>query len=199
MEYLIPIVSFDLIMDNYFASFRIFICLPTLELTTFEQEVCSTKIGYANTLSSGTNSCKKRNVATLNSAAHIKQKRFVTCVAGQNNSRALYRAFSESCQPTRNLFGVGTKLKESIFKSNNQINFTVTNRTWVLPWSFLSKEWIIRWPNTRLVYQWKNDGGTRLFEWQMFFFRVRGYYIALTKIKATSLYLFQLFEKMLSM
>ena len=37
-------------------------------------------------------------------------------------------ASSEPCQPNRNLFGVGTKLKESIFKSNNQINSTVTTR-----------------------------------------------------------------------
>ena len=29
--------------------------------------------------------------------------------------------------------------------------------------------------------------GTRLFEWQMLFFRVRGYYIVLTRIKAMSL------------
>ena len=92
------------------------------------------------------------------------------------------------------MFGVGTKLKESIFKSNNQINSTVTTRTWVL-----SKEWIITWPNTRLAYEWKNDGGTRLFEWYMLFFRVRGYYIVLTKIKAMSLCLFWLFEEMLSM
>ena len=50
MECLTPTVSFDLFMDNYFISFRLFVCLPTLELITFEQEVCSTKIGYANTL-----------------------------------------------------------------------------------------------------------------------------------------------------
>ena len=37
---------------------------------------------FNNTLLSGTNSRKKRNVVTLNSAAHIKQKRCVTCVAG---------------------------------------------------------------------------------------------------------------------
>ena len=110
--------------------------------------MCSTKIGYANTLSSGTNSCKKSNVAPLNSAAHIKQNRCVTCVDGQNDSRALYRASSESYQANRNLFDVGTKLKESIFKSNNQINSTVTTRTGVL-----SKEWIITWPNTGLVYE----------------------------------------------
>ena len=119
--------------------------------TTFEQEVCSTKVGYENTLSLGTNSCKNRNVATLNSAAHIQQKRPVTCVAGQNDSRALYIASSESCQPERNLFRVGTKLKESIFKNNNQINSTVTTRTWLLP-----TEWIRTWPNTGLVFEWKN-------------------------------------------
>ena len=51
-----------------------FVCLPTLELTTFEQQVCSTKIGYENALSLGTNSCKKRNVATLNCAHQGKKQ-----------------------------------------------------------------------------------------------------------------------------
>ena len=82
MECLTPTVSFNLFMDNYFISFRLFVCLPTLELITFEQEVCSTKIGYVNTLSSGTNNCKERNLATLNRAVHVKQKRCVTSVAG---------------------------------------------------------------------------------------------------------------------
>ena len=50
MEFLTPIVSFDLFADNYFTSFCLFVCLPTLELTTFKQEVCSSKIGYTNTL-----------------------------------------------------------------------------------------------------------------------------------------------------
>ena len=31
----------------------------------------------------------------------------------------------------RYLFGVGTKLKENIYKNNNQISWTVTTRTWV--------------------------------------------------------------------
>ena len=179
MECLTPTVSFDLFVDNYFTCFRLFVCLPILELTTFKQEVCSTRISYTNTLSSGTNSFKKRNVATLNSAVHFKQKHCVTCVAGWNDSRALYIASSESRQPNRNLFDVGAKLKESIFKSNNQINSYVTTRTWVL-----SKEWIRTWPNTGLVSEWKNGGGTRLF------CRVRGFCIVLTKIKAMSPCLF---------
>ena len=82
MKCLAPTVSFDLFMDNYFTSFLLFVCLPTLELTIFEQEICSTKIGYANTLSLEINSCKKMNVTTLNSKAHIKQKHCVTCRAG---------------------------------------------------------------------------------------------------------------------
>ena len=82
MECLIPAVSFNLFMGNYFSPFRLSLCLPTLALTTFEQEVRSTKIGYANTLSSGTNSYKKKNVAALNSGGHIKQKCRITCVTG---------------------------------------------------------------------------------------------------------------------
>ena len=60
MECLTPIISFDLFMDNYFASFRLFVCWPALELTEFEQVVCPLKIGYANTLSSGINNFKKK-------------------------------------------------------------------------------------------------------------------------------------------
>ena len=72
---------------------------------------------------------QKRNVASLNSAVHVKQKCCVACVAGKNDKRVPYIASSESCQLNRNLFGVGAKLKESIFKINNQINSTVRTRT----------------------------------------------------------------------
>ena len=49
----------------------------------------------------------------------------------------------------RDSFGLGTKLKESIFNNNNQINSIVTTRTWVLPtewtkyriWILLKKRW----------------------------------------------------------
>ena len=60
----------------------------------------------------------------------------------------------------RDFFSVGTKLKERIFKTNNQINSTVITRTWVL-----SAEWTRTWPSTWLVSQWKNGGGPRSFEW----------------------------------
>ena len=68
-------------------------------------------------------------MTTLNSAAHIKQKCCAACVAGKNDKSALYIDSSEYFQPNRNLFGVGTKLKENVFKSNSQINSTVTTRT----------------------------------------------------------------------
>ena len=39
---------------------HLFVCLPSLELTTFEEHVCSTKLGYRNALSLGTNNRKKK-------------------------------------------------------------------------------------------------------------------------------------------
>ena len=41
---------------------HLFVCLSTFELVTFKQQVSSTKIGYANLLSLGTNSCKKKEL-----------------------------------------------------------------------------------------------------------------------------------------
>ena len=54
---------------------RLFVCLPTSELTIFEQHVCLTKIVYKNALSLGTSGCKKKkkNMATLNSENHSKK------------------------------------------------------------------------------------------------------------------------------
>ena len=80
---------------------HIFVCLPVLELTTFEQTVCPTKVGYTNALSLGTNICKKkRNVATLNST-HQAKKSVTLVVVDWNNSSAIYIASSESCEPNR--------------------------------------------------------------------------------------------------
>ena len=59
-------------------------------------------------------------------------------------------------------------LKEIILKNNNQINSTVTTRTWVL-----STEWTRTWANAVLLSKWKNNGGLRLLEWSMSFFRNR--------------------------
>ena len=53
---------------------QLFVCLPTLELTIFEQHVCLTKIVYKNALSLGTSGCKKKkNMVTLNSENHSQK------------------------------------------------------------------------------------------------------------------------------
>ena len=93
MEYLTLTVSFDLLMDEYFTSCRLFICLPTLESTTFEQETCSRKISYVNTLSSGKNSCKKRNVATLNSAAHVARMLLTPRWASRQKDEKIWNSY----------------------------------------------------------------------------------------------------------
>ena len=62
MEFLTPSVGFDIFIDNYFTSF---VSLPTLEVTAFEQQVCSTKTSYVNVLSVGANSCKKKELANF--------------------------------------------------------------------------------------------------------------------------------------
>ena len=65
MERLTLTVSFDIL---WMTISHLFFCLRTMELTAFEQQLCLTKIDYVNALSAGTKSCKKRNIATLNSA-----------------------------------------------------------------------------------------------------------------------------------
>ena len=133
---------------------QLFVCLPFLELTTFEQQVCSTKIGYANALLLGINSFKKETWPLC--TAHIKQN------SGEASIRTTTVRFTQlllNLVNLRDLFGVRKKLKESIFKNNNQISSTLTTRTWVLP-----AEWIRTWRSTVLVPKWKNVGGPRLFQ-----------------------------------
>ena len=64
MECLPQAFSFDNFMDNHSA---VFICLPTLKLTTFEQQVGLTEIDYTNALSLGEQP-QKRNAGTFSSA-----------------------------------------------------------------------------------------------------------------------------------
>ena len=97
-----------------------FVCLPTLELITFEQQVYSTKIGYTNALSLGRNSRKKKE------CDHFEQR------TSSKKSSATLTVVCLNYLNLRDLFGVWIKLKESIFKNNHQINSTVTTRIWVL-------------------------------------------------------------------
>ena len=160
-----------------------FVCLPTLELTTFEQQVCSTKIGYANGLLLGTNSRKKRNAETLESAHQAKKAvQLWQWLVSMTTGRCTL--FLLNFLNLRDLFGVWIKLKKNLFKNNNQTNSTVTTRT-----GFFSKGWTRAFPSTRLVSEWKNGGGSRLLKCSMFrckmlFFRMHGCCIILTKMKS---------------
>ena len=70
MECLTPSVSFDTFMDNYFTYFRL---ITHLGVNNIRATGVLNK-NYANALSLGTNSLKKRSVATLNSAHQTKKK-----------------------------------------------------------------------------------------------------------------------------
>ena len=70
---------------------------PTLELTEFEQHMCSTKSGYSNALSLGTNSRKKRNLAALSSAHQAKKSSAnLTMVGLERQQSGVYSFFHET-------------------------------------------------------------------------------------------------------
>ena len=80
---------------------QLFVCLPSLELTTLGQQVCSTKTGYAMHFHWGQTAAKKGT--WLLWTVHINQKSSVTLtVVGKNESRAVfYIVSSESCKYKR--------------------------------------------------------------------------------------------------
>ena len=82
MECLTPTVSFNLFTDNYFTYFRLFICLPNPGVSNIQARCVFNKNSSRKNIINGENNCKKRNVITFNSAAHIKQKHCEICVAG---------------------------------------------------------------------------------------------------------------------
>ena len=79
-------------------------------------------------------------MATLNSAHQAKKQ--CNFDSGWNDSSEISIAFSESCEPKR-FARCWNKVEKNIFKSNNQISFTVVTTTWVL-----SPEWTRTWPST---------------------------------------------------
>ena len=78
-----------------------FICLPTLELTTFEQQVCTTKIGYANALLLGTDSRKKKECRHFGQRTSSKKSTATFKVVGLNEKRAVYIASSKFSKYSR--------------------------------------------------------------------------------------------------
>ena len=92
------------------------------------------------------------------------------------------------------IFGVETKLKESILKNSNQINQPQQPEHRFCPQNGLEHSQVQDWyPN------FKSGCGPRLFkQLVLLFFRMYGYCIVLIKMKAMSLYLFWFFEEMFS-
>ena len=68
---------------------HVLVCLLTLDLTTFEQRVCSTKIGYANALLLRANSNKIWSLSTV----CIKQKKQSTFHSGLFERQQVYEVY----------------------------------------------------------------------------------------------------------
>ena len=56
---------------------HLFVCLPTLELTIFEQQMFSTKIGYANALPLGDKQLQKKETWLLSTVQRTSSKKGV--------------------------------------------------------------------------------------------------------------------------
>ena len=79
----------------------------------------STKIEYINAQSLEMSSCERMNLPN----AH-QTKKAVQLVCDFNNNRVVYTDSCASSESTScNEFGVGTKLKESTFKNNNESHY----------------------------------------------------------------------------
>ena len=124
-----------------------FVCLPTLESTTFEQQLCSAKLGYANALLLGTSSWKKGMWHTSS-----KKSSATLTVVGLNDKRAAYIASSKFSEPKRfvrrlNKFG-GKYIQE---QQLNQFHCHNLNRVFFSkdgPESFQVIDW---YPNEKMV------------------------------------------------
>ena len=139
-------------MNNYVTCFRLLTHLGVNNIWA----------DYANALLLGTNSRKKRNVDTLDSAHQSKKAvqlwQWLVWTTTEWCTLLLLNFLN-----LRDLFGIWRKLKESIFKNSNQINSTVTTRTLI----FL-KGWTRVSPSTRLVCKWKSCAGPRLLKCSIF-------------------------------
>ena len=135
MECLPPTVSY---LFLWIAISHLLVFFPTLELTTFEQQVWSKKIGYAN---HGKGECGyfEQRISNKRSSVNL-------AVVGLNDNREVYIISSKFSEPKRCVQRLN-KVGGSIFKNNNQINCTVTNRAWVC-WT----EWTITFSSIRMNF-----------------------------------------------
>ena len=143
MEFLTPTVSFDIFMDNYFTSFFL---TTHLGVNNIWAKVVLKKNRIRKCTIFRDKQLQKKERDHFEQRGAGKAKKQCTCVVTKNKSRAVSIASSKSCQTNKDLFGVEIKLKESIFKDNNQINSTITTRSWGL-----STEWTRTWPSAGLA------------------------------------------------
>ena len=96
MECLIPTFSFDILVENYFTSFRRFTRLRV-------NNIRATGVLDKNRLRKciiGDKQLQKRESGHFEQRSSSKKTATLT-VVGSNNSRAVYIASSESCEPKR--------------------------------------------------------------------------------------------------
>ena len=141
MECLTPTASFDIFMDNYFSSFRL---LTHIGVNNIRATGFFNKNRLRRCTIIGDKQLQKEERGHLVQRSGYKANSSVTCVVGQNDTRTVYKASSESCQPKRFIW-CWYKVERK-FKNNNQINSTVTTRTWIL-----STEWNRTQTSTGLV------------------------------------------------
>ena len=147
----------DEYMNNYFISFRQLTYLGV-------NNIHATIKGYRNALSLGKNSCKIRNVATLKSVHQAKKQCDFDSgwLERQQCNFAIYLDSSESCEPRRFVWCWMEQkwiyVYVYTFKNNNQISSTVTTRAEFCQQNGPEHGQV-------LVSEWKNGGGSRMFEW----------------------------------
>ena len=135
MEYLAPTVKFS----KFITISHLFVCRPTLALTTFEQQVCSAMQMRYHWEQAGAK--KKR----LNSAYQAKKSSVTLAVFSQHNSKAVYIASSESCKPKR-FSRCWDKVERKCIQEQQPNQFYCYNQN-----MGLSTEWTRTWPITGLV------------------------------------------------
>ena len=112
-------------MDNYFTSFRL---LTRLGVNKIRATGVLNKNKLRRCTIIGDKQLQKKRRWLLSTAHRTPSKKAVQLVWLVRTTAGRSTWLFLNLVNLRDLFGVGTKLKESIFKNNNQINSTVTTR-----------------------------------------------------------------------
>ena len=133
MECLTPSINFDIFTDNYFTSFRL---LTLLGVNNIRAKRVLNKNRLRKFTIIGHKQLQKKERGHFKKQCNFDSQWLVRKTAGWFTQLHL------NLVNLRDMFDVGAKLKENIFKNSNPISSTVTTRTWVL-----STEWKRTWPS----------------------------------------------------